>query len=317
VRALTACTNDDQADRREKAVTRAIGERLFRYSVLQKGDQLSYFKITTLRMELESDEYVAFNVDSTFEQPDNIEEYFSLTAPHNTSISRRPSIPDVTNAPMVLKQVRQSFILAEVTVTLAPSVEFDQAGVVIFAGSLVDQTPITPVRRTPVNHRRRSGDLEVGRWAKVGLEMAEGEVHVASTVANTPYGADWSSSARLVSQPSPPIYPGLASPHSVKVKIERVGLSLWIWYNLSTLTTLHSPITSHADVTALYQTPEDIASGWHKMREVTGFFSGPASQLKGSVWVGCYASRPLTFEPTFSWQNVDDLYAEFEDLEIL
>jgi regulation of enolase protein 1 (concanavalin A-like superfamily) len=268
-------------------------------------------------MELEAEEYLAFNVDNEFEQPENVEEYFSLVAPHNTSISRKPSTPDVTNAPMVLKQVRQSFILAEVTVTLAPSMEFDQAGIVIFAGNSVDQIPVTPVQRAPVYHRRRSSDAEVGRWAKVGLEMAEGEVHVASTVANTPFGADWSSSARLAPRSSTDVYCGLAASHSVKVKVERVGSSLWIWYNTSTLTTPQTPILSHADIAALYRTPDNIASEWRKMREITGFFSCPRNEVKWSVWVGCYASRPLTFEPAFSWQRIDELFAEFEDLEIL
>jgi hypothetical protein len=46
-----------------------------------------------------------------------------------------------------------------------------------------------------------------------------------------------------------------------------------------------------------------------------GFFGGV--EQKGSVWVGCYASRPMNFEPSNRWEEVDQLVAEFEDLDIL
>ena len=50
-----------------------------------------------------------------------------------------------------------------------------------------------------------------------------------------------------------------------------------------------------------------------------GFFWGVED--KGGVWIGCYASRPVSFVPSHSWEVdegavVNGLLVEFEDLEI-
>lgn len=270
-------------------------------------------------MELACEDFVAVNVPTTYEQPEDVHEYFSLQAPPNTCIWRVSSESDDTTAPMILKRLRQSFILAEVTVSAALSMEFDQAGIVIFAGSLPDPTlsplPIT-ARRAARYSRRGSEAHAMGRWAKAGLELIEGELHAASVVAISPYGADWTSSARLPSS-SMSYGPCSLAPQSLRVKLERVGDSLWIWYKVPDNLTSLAPHYGYSDPYVQHRNPEDIASGWRKMREIMGFFAGGQEPQKGSVWVGCYASRPMEYEPRNSWETVDGLLAEFEDLDIL
>jgi regulation of enolase protein 1 (concanavalin A-like superfamily) len=270
-------------------------------------------------MELSHEDFVAVNVPTTFEQPDNVHEYFSLQAPPNTSIWRKPSASDDTTAPMILKRLRQSFILAEVTVSAALSEEFDQAGIVIFAGSLPDPTlsPLPIAARRVSRHPRRGSEARAtGRWAKAGLELIEGELHAASVVAISPCGADWTSSARLPLPPAPFGPYSLAS-QSLRVKLERVEESLWIWYKLPESSTSFESQYPYTDPYMRPRNPEDVASGWRKMREIMGFFAGGLEHQKGNVWVGCYASRPMEFEPRHSWEAPNGLLAEFEDLDIL
>lgn len=268
-------------------------------------------------MELACPGFTAFNVGSNFEVPEEIHEYFSLQAPPNTSIWRKPSASDNANAPMILKRLRDPFFLAEVTVSADFAEEFDQAGLVIFTGSLPDPS----IMRSPVAIRR--GNLysrpgaeapTSGRWAKACLEFAAGELHAASVVATSSCGADWTSSARLSSSMTADPY-SLTS-QSLRIKFERVGESLYVWYHDPSLN--HSPqMELHRSSTfeSHHRSPEDVGSGWKKMREVMGFFSG--AEQKGNIWVGCYASRPMEFERSSGWGQVDGLIAEFEDLEIL
>jgi regulation of enolase protein 1 (concanavalin A-like superfamily) len=270
-------------------------------------------------MELASEDFVAVNVPTTFEQPDDVREYFSLHAPPNTSIWRKPSSSDDTSAPMVLKRLRQSFILAEVTVSASLSEEFDQAGIVIFAGSLPDPTlsPLPVASRRVSRYSRDGGESRAtGRWAKAGLELIEGELHAASVVAISPCGSDWASSARLP-PPASPYGPYSFASQSLRVKLERVGDSLWIWYKLAGNSASLEAQAPSSDYYLRPRNPEDVASGWRKMREVMGFFAGGFDLLKGEVWVGCYASRPMEFEPRHSWETPPGLLAEFEDLDIL
>ncbi|KIW30763.1 uncharacterized protein PV07_02465 [Cladophialophora immunda] len=273
-------------------------------------------------MELSCEDFVAVNVPANFEQPEDLHEYFSLRAPPNTSIWRKPSASDDTSAPMILKRLRQSFILAEVTVSADFAREFDQAGIVIFAGSLPDPSrPSTAAARRMSRYQRPGNEaLATGKWAKAGLELIEGELHAASVVAISPCGADWASSARLPSPPTPYGSYSLTS-HSLRIKLERVEESLWIWYKLPDhIASLEQPRYPYPELDPRYQrerNPEDVASGWRKMREIMGFFGGGLEHQKATVWVGCYASRPMEFEPRHNWETVDGLVAEFEDLDIL
>lgn len=270
-------------------------------------------------MELADGDFVAVNVPTDFEQPTDVHDCFSLRAPPNTSIWRIPSAADDTSAPMVLKRLESSLILAEVTVTAALSQEFDQAGIVIFVGSLLDPTmsplPI-PARRSTRQTRRGSEGRATGRWAKAGLQLVEGELHAASVVAMSPYGADWASSARIPVPPSPfgerlPI-----ATQSLRVKIERLDESLWIWYKIPGEYFSYEPQSSYYPDIRGQRNPEDVASGWVKMREISGFFAGTVEFSK-QTWVGCYASRPMDFEQRQSWETPAGLLVDFEDLDIL
>lgn len=270
-------------------------------------------------MELACSDYTAINVGTNFEQPEDITEYFSLQAPPNTNIWRKPSACDDTTAPMVLKRLHQSFILAEVTVSADFAMEYDQAGLVIFAGSLADsaasRSPLT--RRSPRYSRTGPGIPSTGKWAKAGLEFTGGELHAASVVALSPSGADWSSSARMPCSATA-FDPYSLTSQSLRIKFERVDQSLWIWYQIPHLSSHDNNINTDQYSGVGYgrgRSPEDVGSGWTKMREIMGFFGGV--EQKGHVWVGCYASRPMNFEPSNRWEEVDQLVAEFEDLDIL
>ncbi|RAR12183.1 hypothetical protein DDE83_004188 [Stemphylium lycopersici] len=129
--------------------------------------------------------------------------------------------------------------------------------------------PNTPAR-SPEQESGTGAQLERGppppyappapacKWVKVGLEFRNNVCHASSVVANSE-GADWSLSA---------LPPHQQRRYYLRVKIERIGYALWVWY-------------------------EDEILGWKKLREVTWFFWGVEHK---AVRVGVYASRPANFE---------------------
>jgi hypothetical protein len=103
--------------------------------------------------------------------------------------------------------------------------------------------------------------------------------------------------------------------HSLRIKLERVGYALWIWYQVPS-----------ALPYAL--SPGAVGSTWKKLREVTWFFYGVEDKF---VHVGVYASRPtglsrgetmwdamhgMTLDSSLPAGSGDGLVVEFEDLEI-
>lgn len=258
-------------------------------------------------MAIERSSFALLNLPSSFELPTCMD-YFTLNAPPDTHIWRKPASRDTTTAPLIYTSLRHPFVIAEVTVTGGWEMEWDQAGLVIFAGSPPgEQAPLSPRSRSrPVRN-----DLSAqGRWVKAGLEFTGGTLNASCTVAMSPCGADWSLSPVL----------SLAMPHealavemsSLRIKFERVGDALWVWYRMPGVSSCSSP-----------PSPATVGAEWRKMREVMGFFLGVED--KNGVWVGCYASRPMTFMPSRSWEmargnsEIDDrdgLLVEFEDLEI-
>ncbi|KMU77965.1 hypothetical protein CISG_06875 [Coccidioides immitis RMSCC 3703] len=136
------------------------------------------------------------------------------------------------------------------------------------------------------------------------------------SAATGPTGPDWCSLRPL----APPNVP--TSITSLRIKLERIGHSLWVWYQIPGL------ISAQAE-----RTPGAIGSSWRKLREVTWFFWGVEDK---SVHVGVYASRPanLSMESTmWAARNggryvsgldgggghggpANGLVVEFEDLEI-
>ncbi|KAJ9495466.1 hypothetical protein H2202_009006 [Exophiala xenobiotica] len=270
-------------------------------------------------MELDGSGFKAINVGSNFEQSEDVHEYFALQAPPNSKIQRKPAASDDVTAPMVLKRLQQSFLLAEVTVSAEFAMDHDQAGLVIFAGSLPDEsTPRSPASRRSSRYSGFGTDAHATRrWAKAGLEFARGELHAASSVAISTCGADWSSSARM---PSPfsnfdPFSLTSVSSQSLRIRFERLDQSLWISYEIPNYNESEMDYHLSSGYGPEQPNPEELGSRWKQMREVTGFFAGV--EQKGNIWVGCYASRPTDYEPTNTWDEVDELVAEFEDLDIL
>jgi len=253
-------------------------------------------------MELSNTRFQAVNVGSDFEQPEDISEYFTLQAPPNTHIWRKPSEYDDTTAPMLLTRLRQSFILAEVTVSADFQMEWDQAGLVIFAGALPSQRPRTPIPRRIRRYSPYENTIAPGsKWVKAGLEFTGGTINVSSVVATSACGSDWATAGCM---PFRPYYDSYAS-SQVRLKFERVDDALWIWFRIVDT----SPSTND------HESPESVGARWIKMREVMGFFGG--REEKGNVWVGCYASRPMNWEPSNTLEEAGSLIAEFEDLDIL
>jgi regulation of enolase protein 1 (concanavalin A-like superfamily) len=191
---------------------------------------------------------------------------FSLSAPPNSDLWRKTPARDTYTAPMLYKRLRHPFVSAEVTVCADWRLEWDQAGLVIFAGA-----PPCQQQRPPPNTTTTSATTDgspppyslhtpQSKWVKVGLEFYNDSLN-ATSVCATPDGADWSRSAL------PPYH---SDTGDLRVKLERIGYALWVHY-------------------------EDARHGWKKMREVTWFFWGVEDKC---VWVGVYASRPAQFPAT-------------------
>jgi regulation of enolase protein 1 (concanavalin A-like superfamily) len=191
---------------------------------------------------------------------------------------------------MVFTSLRHPFVVAEVTVSADWEMEWDQGGLVIFAGAAPQPT------------RSRRHPQSRCKWVKAGMEFSSGTVN-ASSVSATADGADWCLSP--LSVPA----------HSLRIKLERVGYSLWIWYQVPS--SLSGPATP---------TPGAVRGTWRKLREVTWFFYGVEDKF---THVGVYASRPTNLSRSNTmWElrnattlpssaaSADGLEVEFEDLEI-
>jgi regulation of enolase protein 1 (concanavalin A-like superfamily) len=264
---------------------------------------------------------------------------FTLAAPPNTDLWRKPPSRDTSTAPILYTALRNPFIAAEVTVSADWELEWDQGGLVIFAGAppgqiatvaaaasatlelpdvasiiLDDSATPSPLSQSssidsidsfdttstaiPVEESASGPQISRGpppayappapasKWVKVGLEFCNNACHATSVVANCE-GADWSLSA---------LPPNHARRLDLRVKIERIGYALWVWY-------------------------EDEMLGWKKLREVTWFFWGVEDK---AIRVGVYASRPANFGTSVfdrrhgGGQNSGfrNLLVDFEGLEI-
>lgn len=279
---------------------------------------------------------------------------FTLAAPPNTDLWRKPPSGDTSTAPILYTALRNPFIAAEVTVSADWELEWDQGGLVIFAGAPPGQiatatAPATTTSSTTttalevpnvanitldddddddaISSRTISlsqtssiddgsarsataaGEIQgesgtnsarveqrgppppyaapapAAKWVKVGLEFCNNACHATSVVANCE-GADWCLSA---------LPPHVARRFDLRVKIERIGYALWVWY-------------------------EDELLGWKKLREVTWFFWGVEDK---AIRVGVYASRPANFGVSMFDRRhgghnfgARNLCVEFEGLEI-
>jgi len=210
---------------------------------------------------------------------------FSLSAPPNSDLWRKTPARDTYTAPILYKRLVHPFVSAEVTVCAEWRLEWDQAGLVIFAGAppgqqQQQQRPPAPSNGEPPPY---SFHTPQSKWVKVGLEFYN-ETFNATSVCATPDGADWSRTA---------LPPYQAERADLRIKLERIGYALWVHY-------------------------EDSRHGWKKIREITWFFWGVEDKC---VWVGVYASRPANF-PVTQYEREHGrcldrhLCVEFENLEI-
>jgi regulation of enolase protein 1 (concanavalin A-like superfamily) len=191
--------------------------------------------------------------------------------------------------------------------------------------------PSPPVQRDAPPPYMASISTPCSKWVKCGLELYNSELH-ASSVSATSEGADWA----LVPLP----YRNHRRT-DLKVKLERVGFALWIWF----ATFGPSPSTTGPDSDADSQGGRGWAGGgfppppgmappgrggdsdalefttWKKLREVTWFFWGVEEK---AVRVGVYACRPASFGPSVygndeagpSNNGERALNVDFEGLEI-
>ncbi|RAH49940.1 uncharacterized protein BO95DRAFT_353878 [Aspergillus brunneoviolaceus CBS 621.78] len=248
--------------------------------------------------------FTSLNLPSAFTLP-RCMEYFTVTAGPNTDLWRKPGVRDTATAPIVFTSLRRRFEVAEVTVTADWEMEWDQGGLVIFAGAAPQSSEDGSMHHVPLSPPLPGTP---GKWVKAGMEFYSGTMNVSS-VSATVDGADWCA--------SPLSYPehGPAVVHSLRIKLERVGHALWIWYQVPAVAAPYAMMTTGA-----------LPSGmWRKLREVTWFFYGVEDKF---VHVGVYASRPNRLSRSATmWEMmngdgsegtgaVDGLVVEFEDLEI-
>ena len=158
-------------------------------------------------------------------------DYFTLSAGPNTGLWRKPLNGDISTAPMVFISLRQPFVVAEVTISADWDMEWDQGGLVIFAGDAPTQTLPSESQQwsseTDVcsfNTMRLHSPAHSYKWVKAGMEF--------SSVTAISDGADWCS--------SPLATPSISmNTISLRIRMERVGFSLWIWYQISSFGACH------------------------------------------------------------------------------
>ena len=264
--------------------------------------------------------FVPINLQDSGEKLDlsRLSEYFTLAAHPSSMLWRRPRSDTVASAPMVLTHLRHPFVVAEVTVNADFQREWDQGGLVIFSGPSprFPALSVPPPRRLECSRCTSSHGTsnEQGRWVKAGLELTGNMLQLTSAAASRDSGTDLCLAPLTLSLGEAQLQSSYSDINhtSLRVKLERVGDSLWVWYRI--------PNPGGFSSTSSYSpTPEICSQAWRKVREVMGFFSGIAS--KENVWVGCYASRPTAAElATPDGHQVlgrEDLVVEFEDFEIL
>ncbi|KAL7268013.1 hypothetical protein RUND412_009378 [Rhizina undulata] len=139
---------------------------------------------------------------------------FTLKARSGTDLWRKPS-RDTFTAPVLYTSSPSHFFRAEVTVhlRLGNAFEWDQGGLVIFAGPPPTNTPPTSTNALPSYQQ-----APTGKWVKAGIEYYDNRTTASSVSASTD-GADWS----LVELPE--------GVNELKVRFEKVDQALWVWFD--------------------------------------------------------------------------------------
>lgn len=144
-------------------------------------------------------------------------ESFTLYAPPSTDLYRQTPLTDTVTAPILYVTPSQPFAAAEVTVSAKWELEWDQAGLVIFAGDVSSSTnhitnpsvdPLHPPAPDSGIRDQDDGDqappaysatASLSKWVKASLEFTNNALH-ATSVSATSDGAD------LTIAPLPPPY---------------------------------------------------------------------------------------------------------------
>ncbi|MCJ1362553.1 hypothetical protein MMC16_001657 [Acarospora aff. strigata] len=284
--------------------------------------------------------FTALNCHSDTVLPDCMD-YFTLHARPNTDLWRKPPSRDTCTSPILYTRLTHPFVAAEVTVSAEFEMEWDQGGLVIFAGSPPTPSP-PPIPNSQTHIQAHTPNptptptsiptsqpseppppythppspptpTPAAKWVKAGLEFCNGEPH-ASSVSATSDGADWATSPIPIPIPTPyphshtraspsPTCPSnytyqpypQHSPHgpnytSLRIKLERIGYALWIWFAPVSVSAPDSHDLLHPRSSSTTRRLDQ--QGWKKLREVTSFFYGVDEKC---VRVGVYASRPADF----------------------
>jgi regulation of enolase protein 1 (concanavalin A-like superfamily) len=254
---------------------------------------------------------------------------FSLAAPPNTDLWRKPPSRDTSTAPILYTALRNPFIAAEVTVAADWELEWDQGGLVIFAGAppgrvatatprpAADSPSVSSPPSAPSNSAHPPTQAPTTQATPVPTSQNVGHpgpvpAAVTHPQAPPPYmppapaskwvkvglefcnGACHATSVVATSDGADWARADIVRRPELRVKIERIGCARWVWY-------------------------EDEVAGWKKLREVTWFFWGVEDK---AVRVGVYASRPANFGTSMYERRQGftssprNLCVDFEGLEI-
>ena len=221
--------------------------------------------------------FTALNVPRHLILPQDMSS-FSLHALPNTDLWRKPPRGETSTAPMVYTALRQRFVSAEVTVSAEWELEWDQGGLVIFAGAPPGHVAARPASTPAVTPGPdtlppyATAAWPASRWVKAGLEYSQGTPHLSSTCA-TSHGCDCALTplSSLTSCGSPQ----RQQASHARIKLERVGFALciYVW----------------KEEGSRVGAADDAAANWAKLRELTSFFWDVEDK---AVRVGVYASRP-------------------------
>lgn len=238
--------------------------------------------------------WMSYNVPEAFEWPEDVTDYFDLTAQPDSKIWRLIRSRDEFTAPMLLKRLEGPFMVAEVTIRATLEEHWDQAGLVLFMDMSPDEPWVSP--QSIEGRRQHPPMMPTGKWATVSLQMSDNELGVGTVMASPGCGPDFTFSHVPLDASSQPHFPDRTA--IVRVKFQKSNDMLLVSYMI--------PDTYRLD---LRSAPE-ISMQWRTIREIAGFFVSDTA--KPSVLVGCYASRPSEADE----DTTSDFVADFEALEI-
>jgi regulation of enolase protein 1 (concanavalin A-like superfamily) len=229
------------------------------------------------RRPIISYEFEALNIAPEFIPTDT--SLFHLEAEPQTDLWRKPPGQDTSTAPVLYRSLKFPFVSAEVTVCAEWGLEWDQAGLVLFAGDPPGHQETQESADSPPPYPSQTDS----KWVKIGLEYNNNICQVSTTTA-TSHGADWSITAL-------PYYH--SQRNDLRIKFERLGVGLWLYY-------------------------EDQRLGWKKLREISGFFYGvPDKSVRVGVYASRPANFVATPFNSDEIERLDrNLRVEFEDLLI-